>query len=150
MLSNSAPLNNEPLDLNEVWKPIPGFEDSYQISDMGRVKSMERSVPRTDGRVCKVNEKILGNRLHVSGRGRVCLSAGEVGKAEYRFTAHLVWEAFIGPIPKGYCLHHVNGDKTNASLRNLTLITIWQAEHDSGVKAAARLWSANSSRRKKL
>ena len=36
---------------------------------------------------------------------------------------HLVWEAFNGPVPKGYVIHHIDHDKLNDSLDNLTLMT---------------------------
>jgi hypothetical protein len=40
------------LDINtqiEVWKDIKGYEGLYQISDMGRVKSLDRAVPLRNG-----------------------------------------------------------------------------------------------------
>ena len=40
---------------NEVWKDIPEYEGLYQVSNLGRVKSLDRVVTRKDGRkqLCK-------------------------------------------------------------------------------------------------
>lgn len=46
--------------MQEEWKNINGFEGYYQISNFGRVKSVERVVKRKDGTIMKVSEK-LGN-----------------------------------------------------------------------------------------
>ena len=42
-------INGEP-NMKEVWKDIKGFEGFYQVSNMGRVKSLERTITRKDGR----------------------------------------------------------------------------------------------------
>lgn len=31
---------------NEIWKDIPGFEGLYQVSNLGRVKSLQRVITR--------------------------------------------------------------------------------------------------------
>ena len=42
----------------EIWKDIDGFEGSYQVSNLGRVKSMNRQVIYSNGRVHLVKEKL--------------------------------------------------------------------------------------------
>ena len=41
----------------------------------------------------------------------------------YRMVHRLVWEAFVGPVPVGLQVDHVDGDKSNNSLSNLQLVT---------------------------
>ena len=34
---------------NEIWKDIPGYEGSYQVSNIGRVRSLDRATKKWDG-----------------------------------------------------------------------------------------------------
>lgn len=43
----------------EVWKDIKGYEGLYQVSNMGRVKSLERIIIRKNGSKMPVKERIL-------------------------------------------------------------------------------------------
>lgn len=39
---------------NEIWKPIKGFEEKYDISNYGRIKSKERVIEQFNGyKICK-------------------------------------------------------------------------------------------------
>jgi hypothetical protein len=42
------------------------------------------------------------------------------------FIHKLVYEAFIGPVPNGYCIDHIDGDKYNNNLNNLRILTYEQ------------------------
>ena len=56
----------------------------------------------------------------------------------------LVWEAFVGEIPKGYIVHHKDGNRQNNSLSNLQLVTakehhdIHLAEHPEMIEGMNR------------
>lgn len=72
----------------EIWKDIRGYEDLYQVSNYGRVKSLERVL--SNGRLWK--EHILSQETN-HGYKRVCLSKNKKLK---HFRVHiLVAEAFI-------------------------------------------------------
>jgi hypothetical protein len=43
----------------EVWKPIEGYEDRYEISNLGRVKSLERRIRIANGRYRVKKQNIL-------------------------------------------------------------------------------------------
>lgn len=45
--------------MKEEWKDINGFENLYQISNLGRVKSLPKTVEYKDGRVFNYKEKII-------------------------------------------------------------------------------------------
>ena len=99
----------------EIWKEIPNYE-GYQVSNLGRVKSLER----IDALGHRLKEKILKPQL--DGRYyQVCLCKQSV-KKHYR-VHRLVWEAFNGQIPEGLQVNHINEVKTDNRLSNLNLMT---------------------------
>ena len=97
----------------EIWKPIPGFEGSYEVSDHGRVRSLDRL--GVDGRRIKGKMRKIGVNTH--GYLRVSLSRDH--DKRYYLVHRLVLEAFVGPCPDGMEGCHNDGDPTNANLYNL-------------------------------
>ena len=98
--------------MNEIWKDIPGYEGRYQVSNTGKVKSMNygrTSVPR-----------ILTLHDNGSGYQRVLLYNDNKKRREYRVHR---WEAFNGPIPEGLQINHKDENKSNNSLENLEIMT---------------------------
>jgi len=65
MTETTYPWQNTSLqDLpGEIWKPITGFKDIYEISNLGRVKSLERTVNTGYNNKRTVRERILKSRL---------------------------------------------------------------------------------------
>ena len=101
----------------EIWKYIKGFEGLYQVSNLGRVKSLER----IDALGHRLKEKILKLKLTHKGYYKVWLCKNSIKKT-YR-VHRLVWEAFNGQIPEGYEVNHINEVKTDNRLENLNLMT---------------------------
>lgn len=46
----------------EIWKDIKGFEGFYQVSNLGRVKSLDRAIIRSDGTLARYSGRILQTR----------------------------------------------------------------------------------------
>src|SRR5690554_5553856 len=106
----------------EVWKDIKGYEGLYQVSDLGRVKSLERKVKRLKSTI-SVREKILKPAPNSSGYLTVSLWKNNKGKT---FRIHyLVAIAFLNHKPKGYelVIDHIDENKKNNNLSNLRLVT---------------------------
>lgn len=107
----------------EIWKDIKGYEGLYQVSNEGRVKTLEKWIDGVNyGKPCKKfrKEKILKQRV-VKGYMRVTL--GKNGK-HYNYQVHrLVYQAFHGEIPEGMQVNHIDEDKTNNIYTNLNLMT---------------------------
>jgi hypothetical protein len=101
----------------EIWKDIEGFEGLYQVSNLGRVKSLERKA--TFGRSWLiVKEKILKNK---GKEGHYhCVNLYNNIVKNYRRDVHrLVAIAFI-PNPNNYPLvMHKDDNKHNNSVDNL-------------------------------
>ena len=45
--------------MEEVWKEVPGYEGLYQVSNLGRVKSLSRIVKKSDGVTQRRSERIV-------------------------------------------------------------------------------------------
>lgn len=104
----------------EEWRPIPGFLGRYEVSNLGRVRSLSFSVRCGFGRTRRIVGRVL--KQQIDTRGYPSLKLGF-----YRpntFPVHrLVARAFIEN-PKGLCyVNHNNGIKTDARPINLEWVT---------------------------
>lgn len=103
----------------EIWKDIKDYEDSYEISSLGNLRSKDKTVP------CKGNKtrfikskprKIFANK---KGYMTCVLSKHCLLKT---FTLHqLVAQAFIPGFTKGLEINHIDGNKTNNIVSNLEI-----------------------------
>jgi hypothetical protein len=107
----------------EQWRPVLGFEDYYEVSDLGRVRSLARICRASFGRYRKVKSRILkpqhdgGSRGGVGKHVKVCLSVDAV--LTQRQVHILVLEAFVGLRPQGNETRHLNGIPDDNRLINL-------------------------------
>lgn len=100
--------------MEEVWKDIEGFEGQYQISNFGRVRSMDRYVKNGRG-YRKTCGKILKPYLTCNGYEQVSLGRNGTHKSIHR----LVAIAFI-PNPRNLPdVNHKDEDKANNVYTNL-------------------------------
>lgn len=99
------------MQIKEEWKWIEGFEHRYQISNMGRIKSFLRN---PNGEIRK-NTNRLGWYFTVN-------LIDELGVSHTERIHRLVCKAFIGDIPRGYHVHHKDGDKQNNRVDNLEIV----------------------------
>ena len=88
----------------EQWKTIEK-QPNYEVSSYGRVRNIQHN-------------RILIPRIHNQGYHQVHLSGGV-----QEYIHRLVAEAFIGTIPPGWEVNHLDGDPANNSLDNLEIVT---------------------------
>lgn len=102
----------------ENWKPIPTWEGSYEASDLGRVRSLDRVTTFRGGAVRRASRgRVLSPLNHTGGYLRVCLWRD--GVMYQRFIHDLVLCAFAGPRPPGAQGAHGDGSRDNNAASNL-------------------------------
>ena len=119
----------------EIWMPVVGYEGLYEVSNKGRVKSLNY-------RSYKNIQKIL--IPHKSAGGYLTIGLTKNGKRNTKQIHRLVYEAFVGELPeykrngKGEDIleiNHIDEDKTNNCVWNLELITHTKnVNHGTGIQ----------------
>lgn len=111
--------------MNEVWKPVVGYEGLYEVSNLGRVRSVDHTINVCRNGInylCPVKGKILSPQRRQHGYLGVPLygKGGHPTRGCKTFALHrLVAEAFLEN-PNGYAeVNHIDEDKTNNRLDNL-------------------------------
>ena len=118
--------------MQEVWKPVPGYEGWYEVSDQGRVRSLDREISRRHDdarRAYKVPGKLLASFVTPTGHVTVHLAR------KWVYVHRIVLLAFVGP-PEDYAMstrvecRHIDGDPGNNVLRNLAWGTVKENRAD--------------------
>lgn len=94
----------------EIWKPVLDYIGIYEVSNLGRVRSLKF------GKI-----KIL--KLQSNKYGYITVNLCKNGKSKTFQVHRLVWLAFKGEIPEGYEINHIDEDASNPCLDNLNLLT---------------------------
>lgn len=110
---------------NEHWRPVPGYEGRYDVSDLGCVRSWcwttsQRPEPRP-----------LAPGIDSEGYRRVHLRASPRTAVKSVRVHVLVLLAFVGPRPPCHEIRHLDGNRLNNTLTNLTYGTKSQNVRDA-------------------
>lgn len=106
------------MESNEEWRPVPGYEGSYEVSNLGRVRSLERSVKTTDERIRTVPSKVLKQTANRNpGYLKVGLSRG--GSVTVYRVHRLVAQVFVPGEGPGLEVCHQDGNHRNNESGNL-------------------------------
>lgn len=109
--------------MEEIWKDIKGYENYYQVSNFGRVRSLDREVNaniKNNKKVIKKG-KILKCAKDTDGYNTITLSI--YNKKRNRKICRLVAETFI-PNPNNLPqVNHIDGNKSNDNIENLEWVT---------------------------
>lgn len=119
---------------NEIWKPVKGYEGKYEISDYGRVRSLNY---RNHGGM-----NILKTSVNHAGYLTVILTSNF--ERHKKRIHRLVYEAFVAPLPSYnpqkngnsfFEVNHIDEDKKNNRPWNLELITHTEnVRHGTAIK----------------
>lgn len=103
----------------ERWLPVVGYEGFYEVSDLGRVRSLPRLIVCRNGHTRNWPGKVLSPYISPKdGYQRTPLSVNGV-KTGPLLVHRLVAEAFLGECPEGQEVRHLDGDPGNNVLTNL-------------------------------
>lgn len=108
----------------EVWKPVVGYENLYEVSNLGRVKNAQRK-GTTGGLLFQ----------HPTKEGYLRVGLHKNDRRAMLYVHRLVLDAFRGPAPIGHEASHINNKAGDNSLSNLlweTKSANMQRKHDNG------------------
>ena len=129
---------------NEIWKDIKGYEGLYQVSNLGRVKSLKRN--------SRLFDKLIMGGVNSCGYRIVFLIKDKIRKT---VSVHrIVGETFIENTMFNKCINHINGIKIDNIVSNLEWVTqrenihhyhcVLQSKHNvnMGVRQLRKKWTA--------
>lgn len=108
--------------IKELWKSISEYDGLYEISNLGRVKSLKRSIMGRNGKKLSVKGRML--KLNNGDGGYIYVTLSNIKKEQCRVHI-LVWDVF-GDKPRNgrkIQVDHKDGDKTRNCISNLQLLS---------------------------
>lgn len=108
--------------MEENWKKIKGYEDLYEISNTGKVRSLHK---RNKGKILRTWD---------NKRGYLFCNLCREGKKENNYIHRLVASHFVENMGNFDTVNHLDGDKKNNNFNNLEWTT-----HDLNLKHASKI-----------
>ena len=107
----------------EEWREVDGFEGCYQVSSLGRVRSIDRYVERSDGRLAFCKGRIL-----IPFQGTTCnylsVQLSKNGVPSKHLLHRLVAKAFLGLDSDTVLeVNHKDGNRHNNVVDNLEVVS---------------------------
>jgi hypothetical protein len=107
--------------MTEKWRAIYGYTGRYEVSNLGRVRSLDRRSTDRLGRSYRLRGKILRPGRTKSGHYTVALCKNANPLSQYVHI--LVAKAFLGPRPEGLIVSHGRAGCADNRLSNLSYAT---------------------------
>lgn len=122
----------------EVWKDIKNYEGLYQVSNMGRIKSLSRTIMLKGKYPFTSKEKIMKTQTDINGYLFINLSNN--GKSKCIKCHQLVAESFLNHIRNGHKLvvNHKNFIRNDNRVENLEIITMRENGNQKHLKSSSK------------
>ena len=124
------------MSTKEIWKDIPEYEGYYQVSNLGRVKSLSRLRFNNGGKFTS-KEKILKAG---TTDGYFCVALSKNAKQKTFRVHQLMAMAFLNHTPCGLNLvvNHINFDRKDNRIENLELVTARENANKKHIKSSSK------------
>jgi HNH endonuclease/NUMOD4 motif len=104
--------------MTEMWRPVVDWEDLYEVSNMGHLRSLPRVVSYRDGRVRSFSAGVRSVRMNRATKYvQVCLHRDNIATQSY--VHRLVALAFVPNPANKKCVNHLDGNRSNNVHTNL-------------------------------
>lgn len=108
--------------MTEIWKDITNYEDNYQISNLGNVRSKDRTIYRVDGRKKTISGQPMKLSVDIHGYYKVNLRKNN--KLNTARVHKLVANHFLKREMGKNIVNHKDGNKLNNCVDNLEFVTL--------------------------
>lgn len=108
--------------MREIWKDIKGFEGHYQVSNKGRIKSLDKSfLVERNGRVYTRTLKGKIRKFYFDFDKHASVTLSMNGIITHCLIGRLVYETFIGEIKDNLVICYKDNNSRNLCINNLCL-----------------------------
>lgn len=104
--------------VDEEWRPVVGYEEFYEVSNKGRIKSLPVARPHAKYGTRRLSGRVLKDADN--GTGHRVVSLWKNKRQSKVFVHRAVLEAFAGPCPPGMESLHADDNPANNDLENLS------------------------------
>jgi hypothetical protein len=125
--------------LEEVWKAVPNYEGFYEVSNLGRFRSLDGYRKCRAGKLAKKKGQIIKQGKYPNGYMQVHFKVNGIDKC---FLSHrIVADVFVindNPLEKT-TVNHIDGDKTNNNAQNLEWLSMTD-NHKHAFRIGLKNW----------
>lgn len=111
--------------MEEIWKDVPRYEGLYEVSNLGKVRSVTRRYIDKKGRPSCIYSRII--KVQSSDKSNDFVVLCKDTKYKNLYLSSIVAEAFLD-VPEGCPVNHINGDRHNNSASNLEIMRVEDIE----------------------